>query len=84
MLLVELVIIPLFWILFNLQTVVLMPQVFDFFIGNHRFLRAGHRHVGVNLTRSGSRTVASIGALSADDSGHSGNDPVLGAVLRMA
>ena len=38
--------------------------------------------VGVNLTRSGSRTVASIGALSADDSGHSGNDPVLGAVLR--
>ena len=24
----------------------------DFFIGNHRFLRAGHRHVGVNLTRS--------------------------------
>ena len=79
MLLVEIVVIPLFWILFNLPFMEFATaNISGYLIGYRWLLCAGNDHVGGHAARPGARAVAAAGAVSFDDSGHTGDDPLHG------
>ena len=71
MLLVELVVIPLFWILFNLSAWNLLPQLFLVtFLGTLGFCVLGTITAGAHLARPGARAAFAAGLVSLDDSGN--------------
>ena len=79
MVLVEIVVIPLFWILFNLRILGRYSSfVSRHFIGDRRFLRLGHAVIGGHSEGQSSRAFAAVGFVSTYDPRDLGDNSLYG------